>query len=157
MKADQLVSAIEDNRDGNEQSPNHYFPPDFFRHDVTVNRGAISTPVNPRYCATDKGTAMLSAVITEELGFSCMPLDGGGPPNSRGFTPTFGWTYSGNVGFIRITMPGGTLDLDAGMVLDNFVHGYPPAYALHRANLELLWDLFEKGLVDTPPDPSLRY
>ncbi len=158
MKADQIVTAIEDNRSDDEQSPNHYFPPDFFRHDVTVSKGTLTTPVNPRYCATDKGTQMLSAVITEELGWACEPVPEGGYPDSRNVALTYGWVYSTKVGAIRITIPErGVLDLNAGMILDNFVHGYPPLYALHRVKLELEWDLFEGGLIDAPPAPAERY
>lgn len=163
MKADQLVTDIEASRTGEEGAADNLYPSKFFRHDVVViaPNGGKQTPCHPRYCASDSATSELAAVLSEERGFNCTPLFGGGPPNVNPLGG--GWAYSDKVGWIKITLVAGdprakppvaevAMLLNAGLVLDYFNHGIPSRNALNNAEAEIRMDLFYQGFVPDAPD-----
>ncbi len=160
MKADQLKDDIEASRSGDEGSADYLYPSKFFRHDVKVIApGGKETSCHPRYCASDAATSELAAVLSEERGFNCTPLFGGGPPNVNPIGA--GWTYTDTVGWLKFTLVAGdprkkveevAMLLNAGLVLDYFNHGIPALNALNNAEAEIRWDLFNGGYVPDAPD-----
>ena len=105
------------------------FAPEFVQA-VVYSPDGRETPINPRYCASDK-TANELVKIFEEQGIFATTFKQG--PQGR----LFGGWFSDGVNWFQFREPGpeGT-QVNAGLLADPFAHGYPKDYALR-------WMLFE--------------
>lgn len=154
MDANQLSQNVTEARDAEfgpdqttEQFPSKYFDYGVF---VTAPNGA-TTPRAPRYCATDRGAAELSNVLSS-CGRQYMACQIYKSPamNMEG-----GWVDNKNVPWCRFALvtddqkngPYTGPTINTGLLLDYFNHGFPANRALNSCQLEILDAYAAAGLI----------
>ncbi len=155
MDANQLTQDLNAARDAefgpdqdHEQFPSSYFDYNVF---VTAPDGQ-TTKRAPRYCATDKGAAEISNVLSScgRAHMACQVY------HAPAMHLAGGWSDNKEVPWLRFakdtddqvngpyTGPG----INCGLMLDYFNHGIPGVKALNSCQLEVLDAYVEAGLIE---------
>lgn len=122
-----------DEQFGPEQ-PAEEFPDMYFRKDVyTTAPNGQTTQRAPKNCATYLGASQLSQLFTDNP-VGSLRLDGIVYGNAVVFTGlTFGWHDNIDVPYLQFISGPIKKQINCGLILDYFNHGFPPAIAMEGA------------------------
>lgn len=131
MTAEQLAASIKAEQFEAPDNPAGQYPLKYFDYDVfTIAPDGSPTQRRPKYCATALGASQLAQV------FAATKIVLGNAINFTGLLDS--WNDTKLVPYLIFTANGAdSKPINAGLMLDYFVHGYPVQMCVDAVNAEI--------------------